>query len=114
MKKVSLAFPTNESLWLFKDKTKAVNVRIEPKKRVISGLFQPHEVEMAVFEFAAVSATVHSTETPMEYRTAPSKARFMEGWYRFASMLNGIKLSGRPYLLLRHIPFQRHQPDVGS
>ena len=53
MKKVTLTCPTYDSLWLFKEKTKAINIRIEPKKNTMSGLFQQHEVELAVEQFNA-------------------------------------------------------------
>jgi hypothetical protein len=53
MKKVTLSFPSYNSLWLFKDQTKAINIRIEPKKNLISGLFQQQEVEMALQQYNA-------------------------------------------------------------
>lgn len=53
-KKLSLKFPDHKSLWLFKAKTKAINVRIEPRKNIITGLFEPADIEMAVNEFSAV------------------------------------------------------------
>jgi hypothetical protein len=53
MKKVTFMFPSYDSLWLFKEKTKAFNVRIEPKKNTISGMFQQQEIEMAVQQFNA-------------------------------------------------------------
>ena len=53
MKKVTLTFPTYDSLWLFKEKTKAINIRIEPKKNTMSGLFQQDEVQIAVEQFNA-------------------------------------------------------------
>jgi hypothetical protein len=57
-KKLSLKFPDYNSLWLFKAKTKAINVRIEPRKNIITGLFEPAEIEMAVKEFNAVQPTL--------------------------------------------------------
>lgn len=62
-KKVSFKFPDYNSLWLFKAKTKAINVRVEPRKNVITGLFEPAEIEMAVKEFNAVSPNDHHVET---------------------------------------------------
>jgi hypothetical protein len=53
MKKVTLTFPTYDSLWLFKEKTKAIHIRIEPKKHTMSGLFQQQEVQLAVEQFHA-------------------------------------------------------------
>ena len=53
MKKVSFTFPDYNSIWSFKEKTKAINVRVEPKRNVVTGLFHPLEIEMAVKEFRA-------------------------------------------------------------
>lgn len=53
MKKVILAFPSYDSLWSFKEKTQAINIRIEPKKNIISGLFQQQDVELAIRQFNA-------------------------------------------------------------
>lgn len=61
-KKLSLKFPDYNSLWLFKAKTKAINVRVEPKKNTITGLFEPGEIEMAVKEFNAVHPTGQHAE----------------------------------------------------
>jgi hypothetical protein len=57
MKKVVLTFPTHDSLWSFKDKSKAINIRIEPKRNVMTGLFDPCEIEIAVNEFQAVGSS---------------------------------------------------------
>ena len=53
MKKVSFTFPSYESLWTFKEQTKAINVRVEPKKNTISGLFLQQEIEMATQQYKA-------------------------------------------------------------
>jgi len=53
MKKVTLAFPSYELLWTFKEKTKAINVTVKPRNNLMSGLFQPQEIEMATKEFKA-------------------------------------------------------------
>jgi hypothetical protein len=45
---------------MFKEKTKAINVRVEPKKHVMSGLFRQEEIEMAVQQFQAVLLTANS------------------------------------------------------
>jgi hypothetical protein len=55
MQKVTFTFPTYDSLWLFKEKTKAINVKVVPKKNLISGLFQAQEIEMAKQQFQAVA-----------------------------------------------------------
>jgi hypothetical protein len=54
MKKASFTFPSYTSLWMFKDKTKAIHIRVEPKKQVMSGLFKPEEIDMAVKQYQAV------------------------------------------------------------
>lgn len=54
MKKVTLTFPSYESVWLFKNHTNAINVRIEPKKNRICGLFEDDEVNMAITRFGAI------------------------------------------------------------
>lgn len=56
MKKETLTFPDYESLWNFKEKTKAINIRIEPGKNRITGLFDSSEIEMALNEFQAISS----------------------------------------------------------
>jgi hypothetical protein len=53
MKKVTLTFPSYDSLWLFKDQTKAIHIQIKPRDHVISGLFDSSEIEMAVRKFQA-------------------------------------------------------------
>jgi hypothetical protein len=53
MKKASFKFPDYRSLWLFKEKTTAINVRIRPSENMITGLFNPAEIEMAEKEYKA-------------------------------------------------------------
>lgn len=60
MKKVSFTFPDYDSLWTFKEKAKAINIRIKPRKHLISGLFDTKEIDMAVNDFRAVE---HPSET---------------------------------------------------
>ena len=55
MKKVTFTFPSYDSLWMFKDKTKAINVKVVPKKNLMSGLFQKQEIELALQEFKATT-----------------------------------------------------------
>ena len=55
MQKVSFAFPDYHSLWLFKNQTRAINVSIIPKKNIITGLFLPKDVELAISKFNAVT-----------------------------------------------------------
>jgi len=54
MKKAIFTFPSYNSLWMFKDKTKAIHIRVEPKKHVMSGLFRPEEIDLAVRQYQAV------------------------------------------------------------
>ena len=54
MKKVILTFPSYDSMWLFKSYTKAIHIRIEPRKHLICGLFETDEIEMAVTKFKAI------------------------------------------------------------
>lgn len=60
MKKASFTFPTYTSMWMFKEKTSAINVRVEPKKHVMSGLFKAEEIEMAIKQYQAVLHAVVS------------------------------------------------------
>lgn len=53
MKKVTFLFPTYSSMWSFKEKTKAINIVIAPKKNTMTGLFATQEIEMAVKSFQA-------------------------------------------------------------
>lgn len=80
MKTVTLTFPNYEALWQFKDQSKAINVRIEPKRHRISGLFNSEEVAMAVDRFQAAQAEAQSKDTsesrPGSARTSTSLPRF--------------------------------------
>ena len=64
MKKVTLSFPDYDSMWSFRNKSTAINVRIEPRKNIISGLFSKEELDVALNEFKAVEAVPVSTTTP--------------------------------------------------
>ena len=57
MKKVTLTFPSNDSLWLFKEQSRAINVTVTPMKKTITGLFSLEDVSIAVTEFKAVQMT---------------------------------------------------------
>lgn len=59
MKKVTLTFPSYDSMWLFKSLTNAIHIRIEPRKHRICGSFDNDEIEMAIAKFNAVQ---HSTD----------------------------------------------------
>lgn len=66
MQKVTLRFPNHDSLWLFKDRSNAINVMIAPKLNAITGLFSTLEVETAVKELQAIQTehTSATTQTP--------------------------------------------------
>ncbi len=56
MKKVSFVFSNYEDMWSFKEKANAINVKINPRNHLISGLFYSQDIDMAVTTFqAAVS-----------------------------------------------------------
>jgi hypothetical protein len=65
MKKVSFKFPDYRSLWLFKEKTKAINVRIKPREHMITGLFNTTEIEMAVKDYKAVQPDGNLERSPV-------------------------------------------------
>lgn len=54
MKKTTLRFPSFDALWLFRQQTEAIHIHIKPKDNLMSGLFDPKEIEMAVQKFQAV------------------------------------------------------------
>lgn len=49
-------------MWLFKDHTKAIHIRIEPKKHLICGLFEAEEIEMAITQFQAAQQDADHSE----------------------------------------------------
>ena len=53
MKKITFTFPSYDSMWSFRDQTNAIHIRIKPKDRLISGLFDPKEIEIAEKKFHA-------------------------------------------------------------
>jgi hypothetical protein len=57
MKKISFTFPTYESMWQFRDRSKAINVSMVPKQHTITGLFSNEEVDVAINEFHAVTSS---------------------------------------------------------
>lgn len=63
MKKETLTFPDYTSMWSFKEKTRAINIRIEARKNRITGLFNATEVDMALNEFHAVNTYTPEIET---------------------------------------------------
>ena len=53
--KTSLSFPSHDLLWSFRQETRAIHIRIEPKKNIITGLFSPQDIDKAVRQFHAVN-----------------------------------------------------------
>jgi hypothetical protein len=92
MKKEILTFSSYESMWSFKEKSQAINVRIEPKKNRISGLFNATEVELALKEFQAIRSS--DIINPEEQSTANNKQTIILR-PRFKKVLY------RPFLVLR-------------
>ena len=91
MNKVTLTFPDYESLWLFKEKVKTVNISIEPKKKNIHGPFPPTEIEMALLEFKAinnspVALVVNSIPNRVSTWTIP-RFNFMSVLFNFFQLL---------------------------
>jgi hypothetical protein len=54
MRKVTLAFPDDNSLWSFTSKIRATNMSIRPKNNHVSGLFDSEEINIATNELRAV------------------------------------------------------------
>jgi len=57
MRKVTLAFPDNDSLWTFTDKTNATHISVRPRNNHVSGTFAPEEIDRATNELNAVVLT---------------------------------------------------------
>ena len=53
MKKVSFVFSNYEDMWSFKEKANAINIKINPRNHLISGLFYSQDIDMAVTIFQA-------------------------------------------------------------
>jgi len=55
MQKLTFSFPSYDSMWLFKEQSKAINVRIEPKKNLMTGLFVKQEIDLALQQYKATT-----------------------------------------------------------
>jgi pentatricopeptide repeat protein len=53
MKKLTFLFTSYDDLWMFKDQSKAINVKVNPRNNLISGLFEKQDIEMALDVFHA-------------------------------------------------------------
>jgi hypothetical protein len=93
MQKVTLTFPNPDSLWLFKDRSKAINVAVAPAKNRMTGLFSSEEINIALTQFQAVKAISTSTNANAssfkhtETRTEKPPFRF-----RFSQLLSLMNL----------------------
>ena len=94
MKTVTLLFPDYDSMWQFKDKSKAINVRIEIRRNCISGLFTTDEVNIAVNDFQAtqavtVSKNSHTSQASFtQTKTAPPKFAIRSRLHQLLAMIN--------------------------
>ena len=87
MKKVTLMFPSNDSLWTFKEKSKAINVRIEPKHNRITGVFYSDEIDVAMSQFQAIQPD--NTEVK-DSATISSTTRIRRPSFKFKSRLRQL------------------------
>ena len=93
MQKVTLSFPTYDSLWSFKDKSKAINVTVTPRKNTITGPFSSDEVDVAVQQFQAVrlaNALATSNASPLMKHTESrtSGPSFISRFHQLLSVIN--------------------------
>lgn len=92
MQRITLTFPNPDSLWLFKDKSRTVNVAVAPRNNTMTGPFSSEEIDIAVKEFRAVQVPNTSKSTNpsslkhTETRTVQSPFRFRVS--QLLSMLN--------------------------
>jgi hypothetical protein len=94
MKKETFTFPDYSSMWSFKEKTNAINVRIETRKNRITGLFNPTEVEMALTEFQAVNTSY--TPDTIRYTKTSEQRTFLE--FNFKGLVNKMSLVTKNFL----------------
>jgi hypothetical protein len=93
MHKVTLTFPNPDSLWLFKDKSKAINVAVAPRKNTITGLFSPDEIDIAVKEFQAVqimNASTNKNAPPLKYTQTGTIMPLFR--FKFSQLLSALNL----------------------
>ncbi|MGZ3846235.1 MAG: hypothetical protein ACXVLT_10160 [Flavisolibacter sp.] len=96
MNKVTLAFPTHDSMWSFKGLSNGINVAVAPGKKTITGLFTSEEVRIAVIQFQAVHIIANTTnsvsfETELKEESRTSfKSRFFQLLFsRFLPTIRG-------------------------
>jgi hypothetical protein len=93
MHKVTLTFPNPDSLWLFKDKSKAINVAVAPRRNTISGLFSSDEIDIAVNEFKAVQLVNASTgNTAVSVRNTETRTAKPSFRFAFSQLLSVLNL----------------------
>lgn len=93
MQKITLLFPNHHSLWLFADKSRALNIAVTPRKNIIAGLFSSEEIDIAVKEFQAVrmdNAALHGTNASSNDHigTNVPKSLFKFGFLQLIFLLN--------------------------
>jgi len=90
MQKVTLSFPNHDSLWSFKDKSKAINVTVTPSRNTISGPFSSEEVDFAVQQFRAVpldKSSINTNTSPSKHtETSSSRPWFMSRFQQLFSV----------------------------
>ncbi|MGZ3847449.1 MAG: hypothetical protein ACXVBH_15410 [Flavisolibacter sp.] len=96
MKKVTLSFPNHDSLWSFKDKSKAINVTVTPRRNTISGPFSSEEVDIAVQQFQAIrlanaSATANTSanrSAMSQIETRTPRPSFISRFHQLLAVIN--------------------------
>jgi hypothetical protein len=75
MRKVTLAFPDDDSLWSFTSTIKATNISIRPKSNHVSGIFGSEEINRATNELRAVLVQAEGHGDPSFYSPDTEPAR---------------------------------------
>lgn len=88
MKKTTFTFPDYSSMWSFKEKTSAINVRIETRKNRITGLFNANEMDLALNEFQAIN-TSEAIDTKTFTSTNDQRASLK---FNFKNMVSKMSL----------------------
>jgi hypothetical protein len=92
MQKITLTFPDPNSLWLFKDKSKTVNVAVAPRSNTMTGPFSSEEIDIAVKEFQAVQVPKTSASTNPSLQHTETRSARSPFRYRFSQILSLLHL----------------------
>jgi hypothetical protein len=93
MPKATLTFPDPDSLWLFKDKSRAINIAVVPRKNRITGLFSSEEIDIAVKEFKGVQIMNAATKPqPSVLKFTSTTTTRLFSRVKFYNLLSLIKL----------------------